>query len=313
MGDSGSPVTRPPPHAPNPGSDNAVKPQDTSGSGQLNDKPLVLRDENWDITSISALSAVTMLIEAVQTLADIIGNIPPTPPISRPTTPKSKSVLLEMTPRNTSDGMPMSPASPESPLATSHHPVPSLSMPSPEAHRHEPIPPIDVGGDAEDIAVQRAAIARCFYLKTVPPFSLSEYLMRLHKYCPHSPGVYLAAAAYVHRLCVAESIVPATSKTIHRLTLTAIRIASKALEDNKWSQDWYSKVGGVTRRELKSLEINLCYLLDFELFVREEELRKRMFLLQQAARQGQSVKKRLSDGFRMQLPTRQKQGSAGEG
>jgi len=111
---------------------------------------------------------------------------------------------------------------------------------------------------------------------------------------------------------VAENIVPATSKTVHRLTLAAIRIASKALEDHKWSQDRIAKVGGVSQRELKSLEVNLCFLLDFELFVREDDLKRRIFLLQQAAKHGLGVKEKLSDGFKMRLPVRQKVDTASE-
>jgi len=180
-------------------------------------------------------------------------------------------------------------------------------MPSPEAHRDEPVvPPVEADADKEAVSLQQAAISRRFYLKTVPPFSLSEYLLRLHQYCPHSAGVYLAAATYIHRLSVADLLVPATSKTVHRLTLTAIRVASKVLEDNKWSQDRISKLGGVSRKELQRLEISMCYLLNFELFTREEDMRRRTFLLQQAARQSMSVKRRLSDGFRMRLAMRSK-------
>ena len=137
--------------------------------------------------------------------------------------------------------------------------------------------------------------------------------MRLHKYCPHSPGVYLAAAAYIHRLCVADPIVPATSKTVHRLTLTAIRVASKVLDDNKWSQDRIAKVGGTSRKELQNLEVNLCFLLDFELFVTGEELAQRMFWLQQAARRGMSrFGRRLGEGFKTGIPVRQKTEFHGE-
>ncbi|KAF2152022.1 cyclin-domain-containing protein [Myriangium duriaei CBS 260.36] len=289
-----------PPKAPNPCSDGMLEAKEKENLGDKSDFMLDLTSEDWDLDSATATSAVKLLIATVQALADFTGDVPPTPPISGPSTPSSFKVLdSQRSPPQSDPRFPLSPVSPVSPIAHNGHAIEAVSMPSPEAHRDEPISP------AESATVQRAAISRRFFLKSVPPFSLSEYLMRIHHYCPHSPGVYLAAAAYVHRLCVSDMLVPATSKTIHRLCLAAIRVASKAFEDHKWSQDRVAKVGGVSRKELKSLEINLCFLLDFDLFLRVEDLKKRVFLLQQAARQGMTIKKRLSDGFRMRLPVRE--------
>lgn len=157
---------------------------------------------------------------------------------------------------------------------------------------------------ADAISVQHAAISRRFFLKSAPPFSLSDYLHRMHKYCPHSPAVYLTAAAWIHRLCVIETLVPATPRTVHRLCLATIRVASKTLEDNKWPQDRIARVGGIALHELTRIEVSLCFLLDFDLFVRAEELQARMWQLQHTTRQGLSMRKRLSEGFRMRMPSR---------
>jgi hypothetical protein len=110
------------------------------------------------------------------------------------------------------------------------------------------------------------------------------YLARQHAYCPHSPGVYLTAAHYIHRLCIVERILPATNRTVHRLSLAATRIAAKALEDNKWSQQRVAQVGGVSSTQLLNLEVALCFLLDFELGVDAAGLAKSMFGLQMAGR-----------------------------
>ncbi|EME79666.1 uncharacterized protein MYCFIDRAFT_23319, partial [Pseudocercospora fijiensis CIRAD86] len=118
-----------------------------------------------------------------------------------------------------------------------------------------------------DITLQHAAIARRFFSKVAPPFTLHDYLTRFHHWCPHSSGVYLGAVAYIHQLCVSDLMVPATSRTIHRLALAAIRVSAKALEDNKWAQERIAKVGGLSNNQLMNLEVTLCFLLDFELFV----------------------------------------------
>jgi hypothetical protein len=73
---------------------------------------------------------------------------------------------------------------------------------------------------------------------------------------------------------------------VHRLSLAAIRIAAKALEDNKWSQQRVAQVGGVSPTQLLNLEVALCFLLDFELGVDAEGLAKSMFGLQMAGRSG---------------------------
>lgn len=273
----------PPPPPPDPNADTKAASIDPTHSAK-SDEPLRLNNEEWDIKTISALAAVHMLIQALEPLADATGDIPPTPPVSRPTTPKKDGVDPLRRPSTTT--------------------LPPITIGSPEAHPHEPIPII--GADVEDITIQHAAIARRFFSKVPPPFSLSEYLLRLHKYCPHSPGVYLAAAAYCHRLCVSDLMVPATNRTVHRLALAAIRVSAKALEDNKWTQDRMSKVGGVSKTQLMNLEVALCFLLDFDLWVDDSVLARRMYLLQQAARQGMGARGKLNDEFKLKLPLRKK-------
>lgn len=181
--------------------------------------------------------------------------------------------------------------------------LPSLHIGSPEAEPHEPIT-VEAGSQTDDIALQHAAIARRFFSKTPPPFSLGEYLLRFHHFCPHSPGVYLAAVGYIHRLCVSDLAIPATTRTIHRLSLSAIRVAAKVLEDNKWAQERVAKVGGVSTQQLMNLEITMCFLLDFELFVDDKSMARRMFLLQEAARHGVGARGRLGDDFKLHLPKR---------
>lgn len=290
--DSTEPVPTPP-DAPNPNKEQPSPQAHGDNQAQSNDVPC-LQDENWDLTQITGLAAVKMLIDCVQALADETGMVLPSPAISHPATPRAEPRLF-ITPPSTvmrNASAPISPNSPGSSIQTpvsAHSGAPSpMLMPSPEGLRDEIVPAVETCAatdieSAESRTRQQAVIARRFFLKTVPAFTLSEYLMRIHTYCAHSPAVYLAAAAYIHRLCIVERNVPATAKTVHRLCLAGIRVASKALEDNKWSQDRIAKVGGVSRRELRSLEINLCYLLDFELFVREEEMRRTMFILQRRA------------------------------
>ncbi|KAK3705612.1 hypothetical protein LTR37_013220 [Vermiconidia calcicola] len=284
--DAGEPAhPRTPPPPPSPSADIGAASIDSTYRDR-SDEPLKLESEQWDITSISALAAVRMLIQGLESLAEATGDVPPTPPVSRPHTPNTEDMLRRIS------------------TAGASIPVPPITIGSPEAHPHEPITVI--AGNAEDIVYQHAAIARRFFSKVAPPFTLYEYLLRLHKWCPHSPGVYLAAAAFCHRLCASDLMVPATNRTIHRLSLAAIRVSAKALEDNKWPQDRMAKVGGVSKTQLMNLEVTLCFLLDFDLWVDDKMLARRMYLLQQAARQGLGAQGKLADEFKLKLPLRKK-------
>ncbi|KAF2721422.1 hypothetical protein K431DRAFT_224155 [Polychaeton citri CBS 116435] len=279
-----TPIRRTPPPPPNP----HVGPN--AGDIDLvyrdkNDEPLVLENGDWNIWDISGLCALRMLMYALEQLAEATGDVPPTPPVTRPTTPErrksnGKEDLSSLSPTCDAKLYPIG---------------------SPEAHPHEPVL---LTHDAPEHHIQHAAIARRFFSRVAPPFTLSDYLLRFHQYCPHSPGVYLAAAAFCHKLCVRDYLVPATNRTIHRLSLAAIRIAAKSLEDNKWSQERCAKVGGINPTQLLNLEITLLFLLDFELGVTEKDVANSMFLLQQAARQKLGASK--LQGFKMRLPLRRK-------
>ncbi|KAL1586322.1 hypothetical protein WHR41_05434 [Cladosporium halotolerans] len=211
---------------------------------QLSHEPVRLDSATWDITTLSALGALRTLQVALETLTEAAADVPPTPPISCPATPTQ----------------------------------------SKPADENAPPPHALIGADADPHHVQHAAIARRFFSKHPPPFSITAYLARQHAYCPHSPGVYLTAAHYIHRLCVVEGVLPATNRTVHRLSLAATRIAAKALEDNKWSQQRVAQVGGVSPTQLLNLEVALCFLLDFELGVDAEGLARSMYGLQVAGR-----------------------------
>lgn len=294
--DPAAPTESPPP-PPDPNLDDATAAVPLHSSPtEKTDDPIALDCETWNIKSVSALGALRMLIEALEKLADATGDVPPTPPVSRPSTPRSMDMRRGMHRRTPSSLK----------LAQGAEGLPSLpAIGSPEAQPHEPIT-VEVGAHAEDITLQHAAIARRFFSKVPPPFTLQQYLLRLHHYCPHSPGVYLAAAAYIHHLCVSDLMVPATNRTIHRLSLAAIRVAAKALEDNKWAQERIAKVGGVTNNQLMNLEVTLCFLLDFELYVDEKIMARRMYMIQQASKHNIGARGRLNDQFKLKLPQRNK-------
>ncbi|KAJ5207205.1 hypothetical protein N7491_002165 [Penicillium cf. griseofulvum] len=120
---------------------------------------------------------------------------------------------------------------------------------------------------ATEEAIQMAILAKKFLSKKVPPIPLNEYLLRLHRYCPMSTAVYLAASVYISKMTLVENVLSVLPKNMHRLVLAGIWVASKALEDLSYPHSRVAKVGGVSEQELSKLEISFCFLADFELRV----------------------------------------------
>ncbi|KAJ5964661.1 uncharacterized protein N7479_004537 [Penicillium vulpinum] len=120
---------------------------------------------------------------------------------------------------------------------------------------------------ATEDAIQMAILAKKFLSKKVPPVPLNEYLLRLHRYCPMSTAVYLAASVYISKMTLVENVLMVLPKNMHRLVLAGVWVASKALEDLSYPHSRVAKVGGVTEQELSKLEISFCFLADFELRV----------------------------------------------
>ncbi|KAL1976463.1 hypothetical protein VTN31DRAFT_2745 [Thermomyces dupontii] len=124
------------------------------------------------------------------------------------------------------------------------------------------------------------ALARRFSSKNTPSISLEDYLMRIHKYCPMSTSVYLATSLYITRMAVLERTIRVTQRNVHRFVLAGLRVAMKALEDLSYSHNRFSRVGGVSEKELTRLEIAFCFLADFELRVDAEKLSSQAVVLQ---------------------------------
>jgi hypothetical protein len=252
----------PMPQAPTLSSDIGVK---NSIPTSTYDKGTIPSLEDLDLSTLSPLAALKLLTQAVS--STVCDNRPPTPPASSPTTPRSLG--FEDEGRHHVE-------------VPNHHKTP---IGSPESHPHDngPQPPqlfIDIAFDYDR---QCQAMARAFYCKVPPPITVQAYLQRIHHYCSMSTGVYLAAACYIQRITrslwstspdqmhrgIYAQITP---RSVHRLTLAALRLAHKSMEDHTWAHSRFAGVGGVPVANLTKLELSLCYLLDFRLLCTRDEL-----------------------------------------
>lgn len=180
-------------------------------------------------------------------------------------------------------------------LRTPNPTPPPNTNPSSQPHDVNPglEPYIIVGENSQPLNTQHSAITRKFYSRLPPPISITDYLLRIHQYCPMSTAVYLAASLYIHRLAIIERAIVVTKRNAHRLLLAGIRVAMKALEDLSYPHTKFAKVGGVSETELARLEISFCFLVGFELRVDENALKGQWEMLKSGVEAWEGVERDL--------------------
>ncbi|KAL8511159.1 hypothetical protein ACS0TY_017835 [Phlomoides rotata] len=106
-----------------------------------------------------------------------------------------------------------------------------------------------------------------FHGVRAPAISLEKYVERMYKYTSCSPSCFVVAFVYIDRLVhkYPDSLV--VSLNVHRLLVTSVMVASKILDDTHYNNAFYARVGGVSNEELNKLELELLFLLDFEVYV----------------------------------------------
>lgn len=112
-----------------------------------------------------------------------------------------------------------------------------------------------------------------FYGKTVPSITVSNYCERLRKYFNCSNSVYPIALIYMDRYSNVSNI-EINQLTIHRLLLTSMVIAVKYCDDNIFSNEFYSNVGGIELKELNSLENNMVNSMQWDLKITTDDFVK---------------------------------------
>jgi len=306
-----------PPPPPNPSADPKLR-YLPSPEGDITSPRLAAQTD--DIFKVTPLAALTLLSAGIESLVELTGDIPPTPPPRSPTIPhmrgmeaekksivrsnseKSLARLLQQAQR-AQRATSKSPLPGRSPAPESSQPSsdPASSAAAPEAQsidgvhlrtpnptpppkaESQPQPPLEpyiiIGENSQPLNLQHSAITRKFYSRLPPPISITDYLLRIHRFCPMSTAVYLATSLYIHRLAVLERAVAVTRRNAHRLILAGLRVAMKALEDLSYAHGKMAKVGGVSEAELARLEISFCFLTGFELVVTEESLRDQWEML----------------------------------
>ena len=92
-----------------------------------------------------------------------------------------------------------------------------------------------------------------------------DYLQRLAKHATLTPPLLLSMVYYIDRLCALYPDFTINTLTVHRFLITAATVAGKGLSDSFWNNSYYARVGGVKVAELKLLELEFLYRVDWRI------------------------------------------------
>jgi Xaa-Pro dipeptidase len=226
-----------------------------------------------NVFTLSPVTALKLLCAGIEALVQVTGDIPPMPASTETTMPNMRGMQADKENIRRSGSWTNLAGFRQRASGSDVIDGVNLRQKPLEIQQIVPAEPyIIVGENAEPLNVQHSAITRKFYSKQPPPISLEDYLMRIHRFCPMSTAVYLATSSYIHRVAVEERVIPVTRRNSHRLILAGLRVAMKALEDQSYAHARFAKVGGVSEQELSRLEINFCFLTNFQFKTSKEAL-----------------------------------------
>ncbi|KAL2201734.1 cyclin-domain-containing protein [Sarocladium strictum] len=121
------------------------------------------------------------------------------------------------------------------------------------------------------IRVANGGLTR-FHSRTAPGISVRDYLHRLAKHATLTPPLLLAMVYYIDRLCAMYPEFTINTLTVHRFLITAATVAAKGLSDAFWNNTTYARVGGIRVAELRLLELEFLYRVDWRIVPNPEVL-----------------------------------------
>ena len=117
-----------------------------------------------------------------------------------------------------------------------------------------------------------------FSSKKIPKISISEYIQRIIEYTEIENSSLIMSLIYLDRICKKDIMI--TEHNIHLFLLMSLIISIKINEDLIYDNNYYSKVAGISIKEFNQLESEFLKLINFKLYISEEEFLKYKFYLE---------------------------------
>ncbi len=100
---------------------------------------------------------------------------------------------------------------------------------------------------------------------------MADYIGRLKNFLHCSESCYIVALLYIDRIVQKHSNLKVTRLNVHRLYLIAMVLAIKFNEDNYYTNEYYSSVGGISCEEVNQLESEMLQLLKYDLVIHQKK------------------------------------------
>ena len=112
-------------------------------------------------------------------------------------------------------------------------------------------------------------VMKSFLTKKIPSISIYDFLERIVKYSKIEKSTLVLILIYIDKLCDMNNV-DITFYNIHKLILSSLVIAAKYNEDKYLSNQFFAKIGGITKKEIDILEYQFLTLIDFSLYINDE-------------------------------------------
>lgn len=107
-------------------------------------------------------------------------------------------------------------------------------------------------------------LSKVFQLIKTPNLPIDQFLLRIKQYSPSiSIPAYLHSIFILFKLTTLLSLVTLTTNNSYRFIVGALRTCTKLLDDVYQKQLNFTHVVGVNLRDLSKMEVNFCYLINF--------------------------------------------------
>jgi hypothetical protein len=100
----------------------------------------------------------------------------------------------------------------------------------------------------------------------IPDMDIQHYCERLYRYLKCSTSSFVLGTVYLNKYIKASKIT-VNPLSVHSLTLVSLLISSKYIEDELFSNNFFSQVGGLDCTMVNQLEIHMLSTLDYNLWV----------------------------------------------
>jgi len=106
-----------------------------------------------------------------------------------------------------------------------------------------------------------------FHSTTVPDISLPAYLKRVAWFLGCPTASFVLTLEYVYRLAQYCPEVEVNDNSVHQIVITCIMVATKFICDKSIKNSFYARIAGLPGANLAAFEVQLTFLLKFDLYV----------------------------------------------